>query len=122
MEVASLAPICCACYYNILFAGGKSGASYIDFELFRYLEGSFGEAFTKLPATKIGQGSEMMTQFESIKKGFTGQDLKNPFRLSLPALGKRLDSSKVEKSKYDFDDGQVLLSRYETSSSWKNLY
>jgi hypothetical protein len=52
----------------------------------------------------------MMAKFETIKKGFTGQNLKKIYRLDLPALGKKLDPNTTDHARYDFEDGQILLS------------
>ena len=72
---------------------------------------TFGEAFSKLPAAKIGHGSNFMRSWEEKKKAFSGDCLEETEQIPLPALGNALRKLDVSSSAYDFEDHCVIVSR-----------
>lgn len=88
---------------------GKSGSTYIDCNFHRWLEETFGDAFTKLPTSKIGPGSKLMDDFELVKKTFNGKDLNKTYHISLPALGKALKEKGNASTAFDAEDNEILL-------------
>ena len=89
--------------------GGKSGSTYIDFNLHAWMKNTFGTAFEKIPCSKTASGSAFMEDFEIVKKSFDGTDPSKIFRLRLPALGKVLRAAGSSPTSFDFDDGDVLV-------------
>ena len=89
--------------------GGKSGSTYIDFNLHDFLKESFGDAFTSLHRSKTAAGSAFMDDWELCKRTFDGKDPNKNFRLGLPALGKALKAAKLSHDKYDFEDWKIII-------------
>lgn len=51
-----------------------------------------------------------MEDFETVKKKFDGLDPMRTFRVRLPAIARSLMGSNPHDPKYDFEEGDVLLS------------
>ena len=89
--------------------GGKYGSTTIDRMLIAKLGEELGTPFMDLPDNKIGPGSRFMDNFELVKKNFDGSNLEKRFTLQLPALGQRLKSVAPSSARYDFEDGEVII-------------
>jgi len=50
--------------------GGKCGSTYVDRNFLEWMSTTFGDAFRNLPFAKRGPGSNLMKEFECIKKDF----------------------------------------------------
>jgi hypothetical protein len=69
----------------------------------------FGNAFTQRSIEKTGPGSKFMEDFQRIKHNFSmANRTTEPIGLKMPGI----DMSKIDGSKYNFDEDEVLLSWY----------
>ena len=91
--------------------GGKYGSTTIDRCLYELLETEFGSNFTELPYSKIGPGSKFMEDWEVVKMNFDEGNPDEVFSLPLPCLEKKLQERGIQSSKFDPDDGEVLIKR-----------
>ena len=89
--------------------GAKIGGTQIDRNFHELLAEWFGEAFTELPAYRIGPGSRFMNEFEQVKKNFDGTRRLRPFKLPLVISG--LAESDETSRHFDFLENEVLLTR-----------
>ncbi|KAK1674777.1 hypothetical protein BDP55DRAFT_694516 [Colletotrichum godetiae] len=95
--------------------GGKCGGTYVDRNLHELLAKQFGTAFTCLPYTQTGPGSEFADQFEDKKKEFSVQTAsRRPMRLSLRMEG--LAGMPRLADYYDQGLSKVLLTRQDMQS------
>ncbi|KAK1465439.1 hypothetical protein CCUS01_07556 [Colletotrichum cuscutae] len=95
--------------------GGKCGGTFVDRNLHELLAKRFGKAFTSLPITKTGPGSEFADEFEDKKKDFSVQSAsKRPMRLSLRMEGLGRMSRLADY--YDQGQSKVLLTRQDMKS------
>lgn len=93
---------------NIVYSA-KCGAAAVDSAFCEWMESTFGDAYTGLPSSKIGPGSQLMVEFESLKKSFNGNDLNKNKHLPFPLLGKALQKRNVAPTSYDFEEFQILV-------------
>lgn len=89
--------------------GGKMGGTTIDRNLHAFLEKRFGKAFTTLSLKKRGGKSAFMTVFEQCKREFSG---KRNQTFELPLKMKILSEAEGYVAGYDFEEDQVLITRY----------
>lgn len=69
----------------------------------------FGSAFTRRPIEKTGPGSKFMEDFQRIKHNFSlANRMTEPIGLKMPDI----DKDKIDGSKYNFDEDEILLSWY----------
>ena len=90
--------------------GAKCGQTTIDRNLHKLMEERYGEAFASLPIQKIGTGSAFMNHFETTKRDFNGKNATRVFELPLKMRLLKENDPSVEG--YDFEEDQVLISRY----------
>lgn len=90
---------------------GKYGSTSIDRAFLKLLREELGTPFENLSQTKVGPGSRFMNEFELAKKGFDGSDMQKKFRLRLIPLGHPLKLVNPQSTRYDFEEGDVIISR-----------
>ena len=66
-----------------VFAGAMCGGTTIDRELHTLMNLRYGKAFTGKPPQDISHGSNFMTNFESIKRGFDGNGKERKLHLMM---------------------------------------
>lgn len=70
----------------------------------------YGQAFSSLPYTKTGPGSNFMEAFEKRKRIFTSDDDTRTWQLPLKMPDLDEDDSGIEG--YDFEEDMVILKWY----------
>ncbi|KAI8270021.1 hypothetical protein K4K58_012203 [Colletotrichum sp. SAR11_239] len=95
--------------------GGKCGGTFVDRNLYELLAKRFGRAFTSLPLTETGPGSEFANQFEDKKKNFSIETAsKRPTKLNLKMEG--LEGIRNLETYYDQAQYKVLITRQDMQS------
>ncbi|KAJ9263167.1 hypothetical protein DTO195F2_3145 [Paecilomyces variotii] len=89
----------------------KCGGTTIDRNFHMWMETSFGDAFKKTPATRVGPGSQFMAGFEKLKRQFDGVS-EGPFRVCL-------HMKHANCQRYARAYNEVIISRDEFASMFR---
>ncbi|TLS30837.1 hypothetical protein PpBr36_03535 [Pyricularia pennisetigena] len=99
----------------LLGIGAKCGSTTIDRNLHKLMAARFGNAFKSLDERRTGLGSQFMSSFENIKKGFSlARAKKRPNRV--PLKMRDVPAEAIASSHYDSDLDVVLLSTDDMKS------
>lgn len=79
-----------------------------------WMETSFGDAFRKTPATRVGPGSQFMAGFEKLKRQFDGVS-EGPFRVCL-------HMKHANCQRYARAYNEVIISRYVVPGVRSNTF
>ena len=87
----------------VIGSGGNCGSTFIDSQFQNLLEKRLGPSLQSIPMTKRGPGSRLMSEFETVKRGFgTGAGTTRPMFLTLNV---------PNNPKAGINDGEFELSR-----------
>lgn len=91
--------------------GGKCGGTFIDRNLHALLSERYGEAFSSLPADRIGPNSRFMAAFEAKKQAFSLHNTRKTIKLPLkiPAF----EAATTKTVGYDKKYSEIILSEQD---------
>ncbi|KAI5364531.1 Putative Heat shock protein 70 family [Septoria linicola] len=85
-------------------AGGKCGSTYIDRQFIKWMERTFGDAYTGLPWHMRGPSSRLMQEFETVKRNFGKANTKRKPYQRISCF-----MAEATESMYYQDDGFVKI-------------